>query len=144
MLTEQRLTLGLAESLTGGLIGARLTGVAGASSAFRGAIVAYDRQLKIDVLGTPDVPTVSQEMALAMAERVSEVLGTDVGLAVTGVAGPDPLEGVEPGTVWIGLWLDGRGEALELSLPFDRERVRQFTTITSLDLVRTRLLLRGS
>ena len=99
LLTEQHLTLGLAESLTGGLIGARLTGVPGASSAFRGAIVPYDRQLKIDLLSAPDVPAVSKEMALAMAEGVCTVLGTDVGLAVTGVAGPAPLEGVDPGTV---------------------------------------------
>ena len=143
MLTEQHLTLGLTESLTGGLIGARLTGVPGASSAFRGAIVAYDRRLKIDLLGAPDVPAVSKEMALAMAEGACRVLGTDVGLAVTGVAGPAPLEGVEPGTVWIGLWLDRKGETVELTLPFDRERIRQFTTITSLNLVRTRLLMRA-
>lgn len=143
ILTEQHLTLGLSESLTGGLIGARLTGVPGASSAFRGAIVPYDRRLKIDLLGAPDVPAVSKEMALAMAEGACRVLGTDVGLAVTGVAGPAPLEGVEPGTVWIGLWLDRKGEAVELTLPFDRDRIRQFTTITSLNLLRTRLLMRA-
>jgi nicotinamide-nucleotide amidase len=141
-LTDQGLTLGLAESLTGGLIGARLTEVPGASTAFRGAIVAYDRRLKLDLLGAPDVPAVSEEMAVAMAEGVCDVLGSDVGLAVTGVAGPDSFEGVEPGTVWIGLRLDGESEAVELSLPFDRERIRQFTTITSLNLVRTRLLTR--
>ena len=144
LLTEQGLTLGLAESLTGGLIGARLTGIPGASSAFRGAIVPYDRELKVDVLGTPDIAAVSEKMALAMAERVCELLGTDVGLAVTGVAGPDPLEGVDPGTVWIGLWLDGGGEAVELNMPFDRERIRQFTTISALNLARTRLIARGS
>ena len=142
LLTEQRLTLGLAESLTGGLIGARLTAVPGASSAFRGAIVPYDRRLKVDVLGTPDIPAVSEAMARAMAERVCVVLGTDVGLAVTGVAGPAPLEGIEPGTVWIGLWLDGRAEVAALNIPFDRERIRQFTTISSLNLLRTRLLAR--
>jgi nicotinamide-nucleotide amidase len=143
LLTEQKLTLGLAESLTGGLIGARLTAVPGASSAFRGAVVPYDRQLKVDVLGTPDIPAVSEEMALAMAEGVCRVLDTDVGLAVTGVAGPEPLEGQEPGTVWIGLWLDGRGESAEMRWPFDRERTRQFTTISALNLLRTRLLERG-
>jgi nicotinamide mononucleotide (NMN) deamidase PncC len=104
--------------------------------------VPYDRRLKVDVLGTPDIPAVSEAMARAMAERVCVVLGSDVGLAVTGVAGPDPLEGIEPGTVWIGLWLDGRAEAAALNIPFDRERIRQFTTISSLNLLRTRLLAR--
>ena len=140
LLADRGLTLGVAESLTGGLIAARLTEMAGASAAFRGGVVAYDRSVKTGVVGAPDVAAVSEEMALGLAERVCDLLGCDVGLATTGAAGPDRHEGAEPGTVWVGLWLGGRGEAVRLSLPFDRPRVRQFTTISALDLLRRRLL----
>lgn len=144
LLAGRGLTLGVAESLTGGLIAARLTDVAGASAAFRGGVVAYDRSVKTGVVGAPDVAAVSEEMALGLAERVCDLLGCDVGLATTGAAGPDRHEGAEPGTVWVGLWLGGRGEAVRLSLPFDRPRVRQFTTISALDLLRRRLLASSS
>ena len=140
LLEARGLTLGVAESVTGGLIAARLTEVAGASVVFRGGVVAYDRSVKTSVVGAPDVAVVSREMALGLAERVCDLLGCDVGLATTGAAGPEPHEGAEPGTVWVGLRLDGRGEAVKLSLPFDRPRVRQFTTISALDLLRRRLL----
>ena len=144
LLADRGLTLGVAESLTGGLIAARLTEMAGASAAFRGGVVAYDRSVKTGVMGAPDVAAVSEEMALSLAERVCSLLGCDVGLATTGAAGPDRHEGAEPGTVWVGLWLAGRGEAVRLSLPFDRPRVRQFTTISALDLLRRRLLAGSS
>ena len=144
LLEDRGLILGVAESLTGGLIAARLTETAGASAAFRGGVVAYDRSVKTGVVGAPDVAAVSEEMALGLAERVCGLLGCDVGLATTGAAGPDPHEGAEPGTVWVGLWLDGQAEAVRLSLPFDRPRVRQFTTISALDLLRRRLLAGSS
>lgn len=144
LLEGRGLTLGVAESLTGGLIAARLTEMAGASAAFGGGVVAYDRSVKTGVVGAPDVAAVSEEMALGLAERVCDLLGCDVGLATTGAAGPDRHEGAEPGTVWVGLWLGGRGEAVRLSLPFDRPRVRQFTTISALDLLRRRLLAGSS
>ena len=144
LLEGRGLTLGVAESLTGGLIASRLTETAGASAAFRGGVVAYDRSVKTGVVGAPDVAAVSEERALGLAERVCGLLGCDVGLATTGAAGPDPHEGAEPGTVWVGLWLDGQAEAVRLSLPFDRPRVRQFTTISALDLLRRRLLAGSS
>ncbi len=137
------LTLGLAESVTGGLIAARLTEVAGAGDVLRGAVVPYDRALKTGVLGTPDVNAVSEEMALAMAAGACRVLGADVGLATTGAAGPGSHEGAEPGTVWIGLHLDGRGETAMVRFNMARVMVRQLGTITALNLLRTRLLARG-
>ena len=140
MLASRGLTLGLAESVTGGLIAARLTDVPGASSVLRGAVVPYDRELKTAVLGAPDVNAVSSEMALAMAEGACRVLGADVGLATTGAAGPDPHEGAEAGTVWIGLHLDGEGEAVLVRFNMARTMVRQLGTITALNLLRTRLL----
>jgi len=143
LLRDRGQTLAVAESLTGGLIGSRLTAVPGSSDVFRGGVTPYDRELKRSLLGCPDVPAVGEEMARAMAERVCAVLGADAGVAVTGVAGPAPLEGNDPGDVWIAVHLDGRTEARFLKMPFDRERVRQFTCIQSLDLLRRRLLVRG-
>ena len=140
LLRERGQTLAVAESLTGGLIGSRLTGIAGSSDVFRGGITPYDRELKLSLLGCPDVAAVSEEMATAMAERVCVVLGADVGIAVTGVAGPAPLEGNDPGDVWIATHLDGVTEARFLKMPFDRDRIRQFTNIQSLNLLRHRLL----
>ena len=143
LLRDRGKTLAVAESLTGGLIGARLTGIAGSSDVFRGGVTPYDRSLKRSLLGCPDVPAVSEEMALAMAERVCVVLGTDVGIAVTGVAGPAPLEGNDPGDVWFATCIDGAAEAHFLKMPFDRERIRQFTCIMTLNSVRNRLLAEG-
>ena len=143
LMRSQGLTLGLAESVTGGLIAARLTEVPGASDVLRGAVVPYDRSLKTGVLGAPDVNAVSEEMALAMAAGACRVLGADVGLATTGAAGPDSHEGAAPGTVWIGLHLDGAGEAARVRFNMARIMVRQLGTITALNLLRTRLLARG-
>ena len=143
MLRTRGLTLGLAESVTGGLIAARLTEVPGASDVLRGAVVPYDRTLKTAVLGAPDVNAVSSEMALAMSEGACRVLGANVGLATTGAAGPDPHEGAEAGTVWIGLQIDGEGEAVRVRFNMARTMVRQLGTITALNLLRTRLLARG-
>ena len=144
LMRSQGLTLGLAESVTGGLIASRLTDVPGASDVLRGAVVPYDRSLKTGVLGVPDVGAMSEEMALALAEGACRVLGADAGLATTGAAGPDPHEGAEPGTVWIGLHLDGRGEAVRVRFNMARTMVRQLSTITALNLLRTRLLARTS
>lgn len=140
LLRDRGQTLAVAESLTGGLIGSRLTGVPGSSDVFRGGVTPYDRELKLSVLGCPDVPAVSEEMAKAMAEGVCQVLGADSGIAVTGVAGPEPLEDNDPGDVWIAVHHAGRTETRFLKMPFDRERVRQFTCIQSLNLLRTRIL----
>lgn len=140
LLRERGRTLAVAESLTGGLIGSRLTGVSGSSDVFRGGITPYDRELKRSLLGCPDVPAVSEEMAVAMARGVCRALGADSGLAVTGVAGPAPLEGNEPGDVWIAVHFDDETESRFLKMPFDRERIRQFTCIQSLNLLRTRIL----
>jgi nicotinamide-nucleotide amidase len=75
-----------------------------------------------------------------MAEGVRKVVGADVGLGITGVAGPDDQEGVAPGTVFVGLALpDGRTESRELRLPGDRDRVRQYAAISALDLLRRAL-----
>ncbi|MDQ3107648.1 MAG: competence/damage-inducible protein A [Actinomycetota bacterium] len=140
------LTLGVAESLTGGLVGSRLTNVVGASDWFRGAIVAYASPVKFDLLGVPEGPVVSEAAAAAMALGVRGALGADVGLSLTGVAGPDEQEGEAPGTVFVGIALPGAesAEAHRLRLPGDRQRVRQFAAISALDLLRQRLRTGGA
>jgi len=143
LLVERGLTMATAESLTGGMVGTRLTEVPGASRAFVGSVVAYDGAVKRDLLGVPaDVHVVSEEAVSAMASGVCAHLGADVSVAVTGVAGPDPQDGIEPGTVWMATCVDGEVEAVRTRWPFDRTRVRQFTVITVLDALRRRLLAR--
>jgi len=139
-LRSRGLTFGLAESLTGGLIGSRITAVPGCSDVFTGGVIPYDRRLKIDVLGTPDIPAVSEQMAIELAEGARRVLGCDVALAVTGVAGPTPHEGQDPGTVWIGISINGKTDSTLIKFPYDRERVRQLTCISALSFLRHRLL----
>ena len=136
--------LGIAESLTGGLVAARVVGVPGASEWFRGAVVAYDAGVKLSVLGVREGPVVSREAAAAMAEGARRVLGAEVGLATTGVAGPTEQEGRPVGTVVVGLALPGSApDAVELRLPGDRERVRQLATISALNALRRRLCATG-
>jgi len=133
-------TVGLAESLTGGLAASRLVNVPGASAWFRGSVVSYASEVKYDVLGVPEGPVVSEEAAKAMAEGARRVLGSDVGLAITGVAGPAEQDGQPPGTVFVGLARPGRDpEAFAFAVPGDRARVRQYATIAALDLLRRSL-----
>jgi nicotinamide-nucleotide amidase len=143
-LSAAGLSLGLAESLTGGMIAARVTAVPGASAFFRGSIVSYDSDVKFDLLDVPVGPVVSAAAAEAMAAGARRVLGADVGLAVTGVAGPTEQDGQPVGTVFVGLALDGRMESVSLRLPGDRQRVREFSVISALDLLRRRMLARPS
>jgi nicotinamide-nucleotide amidase len=133
-------TLGVAESLTGGLIGARIANVPGASRTFRGSIASYATGVKRSVLGVTAERVVSEESAQQMAEGAQRVLGADVGIAATGVAGPDEQDGQPVGTVWFALALPGLPvEAVSTRLPGDRERIRQFSTISLLNILRMRL-----
>jgi nicotinamide-nucleotide amidase len=133
-------TLGVAESLTGGLIGARIVNVPGASEVFRGAVVGYATDVKRSLLGVDAPVVVSEDAARQMAEGAQRALGADVGIAVTGVAGPAEQDGVAVGTVCFGLALPGvPTEAVSTRLPGDRERLRQFSTISLLNLLRQRL-----
>jgi nicotinamide-nucleotide amidase len=133
-------TLGVAESLTGGLVGARIADVPGASAVFRGSVASYATDVKRSVLGVTAAQVVSRAAAEEMALGAQRVLDADVGIAATGVAGPAPLDGQPVGTVWFGLAVPGAPpEAVEARLPGDRFRVRQFATITLLNLLRLRL-----
>jgi nicotinamide-nucleotide amidase len=141
LLREEGWTLGLAESLTGGLVGSRVSDAPGSSEIFMGSIVSYATEVKRSVLGVTAENVVSAECAMQMAEGARRVLGADVGLAVTGVAGPTEQEGQPVGTVFFGLALPGQEpEAVHTRLPGDRILIRQFSTISLLNLARLRLL----
>jgi nicotinamide-nucleotide amidase len=140
MLRDRALSLGVAESLTGGLMGARFTSVPGASDVFRGAIVSYASDVKFSLLEVPEGPVVSADAARAMAEGARRVLRTDAALATTGVAGPTGQEGQPVGTVFLGLAMNGASEAQRVQLPGDRQRIRQYAVISAVNLLRRRLM----
>jgi len=145
LLRDRGWTLGVAESLTGGLIGSRICDVPGVSDVFRGSIVSYATDVKFGVLGVPEGPVVTEDAARAMATGARHVLGADVGIAATGVAGPDDQEGRAPGTVCLAVAIGdpasgGMVESIELRLPGRRRQVREFTVITLLALLRRHLV----
>jgi nicotinamide-nucleotide amidase len=140
LLKERGVTLAVAESLTGGLVQTRLAEVPGASDWFAGGVVAYDSAVKRKLLGVPDGPVVSEAAAEQMARGVRELLGADVGLSTTGVAGPARQEGQPPGTVWLGMAVGDDVSAVLVMLPGGRQQVRQLSAISVLDWLRRRLL----
>jgi len=137
LLRERSLTLSVAESVTGGIIASRLVDVVGASSWFKGGVVSYASQVKFDVLGVPEGPVVSADAAISMAVGAASLLKSDCAVSVTGVAGPDPQDGEEVGTVFVGIVVPGKAPFAErLQLPGDRARIRQYSAISALDLLR--------
>src|SRR4029077_1150186 len=104
---ERGWSLGVAESLTGGFVGARIANVPGASRTFRGSIASYATEVKRDVLGVTAEKVVSEEAVKQMAEGAQRVLAADVAVSISGVAGPDEMEGQPVGTVWYGIAVPG-------------------------------------
>ena len=140
-------TLATAESCTGGAIASRLTAVPGASRAFVGGVVAYDNGIKLDLLGVaPEVleahGAVSEPVVRAMAEGVRHTLGADVGIGVTGIAGPTGGTPEKPvGTVWIAVATADATHSRLLRLTRDRGVNVALASTYALDLVRRRMLL---
>jgi nicotinamide-nucleotide amidase len=145
LLSAAGATLACAESLTGGLLSARLTSVPGASAVVLGGVVAYATAAKSAQLGVPpDVlardGAVSATAARAMASGVRERFGATYGLALTGVAGPGEQEGRPPGTVHVAMVGPGVARDVALLLPGDRERVRTYAAVAAVDLLRRTLV----
>jgi nicotinamide-nucleotide amidase len=101
-------TVAVAESLTGGMTVSALARTEGSGDWLQGGVVAYHRSVKHALLGVPPGPVVSEAAATAMATGVSTLLGADLGLALTGVGGPDPQDGEPPGSVWLAVALRQR------------------------------------
>lgn len=146
LLASSHLTLATAESCTGGLISAKLTSLAGSSVFYKGGIVAYSNEVKENLLGVPGevlarYGAVSRETALAMAEGVRSITGTDLGLAVTGIAGPSGGTPEKPvGLVYISLATADGQFCQRYIFPGNRQAVRQGVSNAALDLVRRYLL----
>lgn len=142
-LRQSRQTLAVAESVTGGLLAGAITDIAGSSDVFIGGVVAYHSRIKSELLDVdPQVLTshgvVSREVAMAMAQGVQRLMGSDWAIATTGVAGPGPSQGVAAGQVWIAISGPGQkvgartayAELLELS--GNRQEVRLATIARAL------------
>lgn len=141
LLEKRGWTLGVAESVTGGLVGGRMTNVAGSSRVFRGGVISYSSDVKFDLLGVERGPVVSEAAAVQMAEGVRRVIGSDVAIALTGVAGPDEQDGRPVGTLCVGVAMpDGSTLSVTSVLPGQRDQMRQMSVITALDVLRKHLL----
>jgi len=147
--TRRGLTIAVAESLTGGLLVAELVATPGASAVVNGGVVAYNTELKHTLLGVePSLlaargavdPDVAREMAIGARHRLA-VGGesASIGIATTGVAGPDPQDGQPVGTVYIGIASDDRVDSVRLALSGSRDGIRR--AVVSESLVQLALLL---
>jgi nicotinamide-nucleotide amidase len=142
VLVENRATIAVAESCTGGLLAERLTSIPGSSAYFRGGVVCYSNDLKTSLVGVPPAiieskGAVSTEVALALADGIRRRTGATLGIGVTGIAGPGGGTPEKPvGLVHIGIADEHGPRETAFTLPGDRERIRTFATQRALDTVR--------
>ena len=139
-MAQRGLTVAVAESLTGGLVVAELTTVAGSSAVVRGGVIAYATALKRELLGVDaallaEVGPVDATVAGQMAAGVAATLGASIGLSTTGVAGPDAQSGQPVGTVFVGLAVAGQITTHRLDLTGSRHQIRQATVDACLELL---------
>ena len=137
--TERGVTLAIAESLTGGQVASSLVEVPGASRVLVGAVVAYATRIKAQVLGVDAAHLeltgpVDRDVALQMAHGVRRLLGADLGLATTGVAGPGPADGHPAGTVHVAVVAPWGQRHRELHLSGDRSQIRRATVMEVCEL----------
>ncbi len=144
--SKKAVTIGTAESCTGGLIGAAITASAGSSAIFKGGIIAYDNAVKTDLLGVdPDIikehGAVSEMTACQMAQGTLEKLEIDMAVSVTGIAGPGGGTANKPvGTVWIGLAMKNQCYATHyIFSDLNRNKVRDMACLESLKTLRSKL-----
>ncbi len=128
-LGQRHLTISVAESLTGGLVAASLTQIPGASAVFKGGIIAYGDEIKQQVLKVDPAlitkfTSISEPVAQSMATNVREIMNTDIGIATTGVAGPDKSDGFAPGIVFVAISIGDHKICQKLELVGDRTQIR--------------------
>jgi nicotinamide-nucleotide amidase len=142
LLIQKSLTISVAESCTGGLIGHMITSIPGSSAYFMGGIISYSNQAKCDLLSvSPDTlkqyGAVSGETAREMAKGVKERFNTNIGLSVTGIAGPDGGSKEKPvGTVYMGFMFDSKPISIRYLFTGTREQIKQQTAETALENIR--------
>jgi nicotinamide-nucleotide amidase len=129
------LTVGVAESLTGGMLSSLLAKAPDAAQWFRGGVVAYNTEVKQSLLGVSPGPVVTAECAQEMAVGAARVLGADIVVATTGVGGPDPEEGQPAGTVWFGVFDGDKVRALQEQFDGDPAAVCRQSALTALELI---------
>jgi PncC family amidohydrolase len=140
-LVEQNLTLATAESCTGGGLSHLLTAIPGASAFFIGGIIAYQNNIKVDLLGVPqrtlaDYGAVSSPTAAAMAEGCRDRFSTDIAVSITGIAGPSGGSPEKPvGLVFLAVASDQRTRIAEYNFPGNREQVRNQAIAAALELI---------
>jgi nicotinamide-nucleotide amidase len=145
MLRARGLQLAVMESCTGGLLASTITDSPGASESFRGGLVSYTTDVKTQFGVSHEIVdefgVISPECAIAMATAARNVLGADIGVGITGVAGPDTQEGKPVGTVHVG-YDDGQGEpsATSSMFPQSREAIKRRAVTTALLVIRRSLL----
>src|SRR5689334_21195233 len=100
---HRKLTVAVAESITGGELAHALVALPGSGEWFKGGVVAYDSAIKHDLLGVDEGPVVSPDAAIQMASGVARLMDADVGIATTGCSGPEPMEEQPVGTLWVGV-----------------------------------------
>jgi nicotinamide-nucleotide amidase len=128
-LGQRHLTISVAESLTGGLVAASLTQIPGASVVFKGGIIAYGDEIKQQVLKVDSAlitkfTSISEPVAQSMATNIREIMNTDIGIATTGVAGPDKSDGFAPGIVFVAISIGDHKICQKLELVGDRTQIR--------------------
>jgi nicotinamide-nucleotide amidase len=147
LLGDSGMTLAVAESCTGGLVAKRITDIPGASRAFMGGVVCYSNQSKIDILGVDaalirEQGAVSEPVAAAMAHGAKERMNAAVGIATTGIAGPDGGSEKKPvGTVCFGIVIGAAEHTFTRCIAGDRERVRRIAAVTAVEALRREILL---
>lgn len=120
-----RLTVAVAESCTGGLLMARIVATPNSGDWFRGGLVAYQPEVKFELLGVDPGPVVTARAAVQMAEGARLLLATDIGVSTTGVAGPDTEEGQAVGTVFVGVARGETVESFEMHLSGEPDEIRE-------------------
>jgi len=139
---EHRITIGLAESCTGGYVANKLTDLAGSSSFFKGSIVCYANEVKENLLKVPKsiletVGAVSQETVIQMAEQARKVLNVDVALSISGILGPGGATAEKPvGLVWMAIASASRTESKQFNFFYDRARNKEMAANAALNMIR--------
>lgn len=144
-LKQKKLTISSAESLTGGLVGVSLSSISGASEVFKGSVVAYTDEIKINVLNVDSqvikqFTSISEQVAQLMALNVRKLMNSDIGISTTGVAGPNSSAGLKPGIVFVAISSDDHNMCQKLELTGDRTSIREQSVEKILQLTLSRLV----